>query len=124
MARKNYLEVSPAQEAEAGQQVRARVESQSRTNDTYQADTREDGKVLRRPEDDDVWHKRTIDAGSRHDELDSDDAEDLAVLINDASLSSANIPGTKPVDKTSEGTLSRTYQFLNRLIAGSSQKPA
>jgi hypothetical protein len=123
MARKNDLEVTPAQEAEAGQHVRARVESPSKTIDKDRADTGENGKVLRRPEDEDVRQKGTIDAGSRHDELDSDDAEDLAGLINDASLSGANIPGTKPADKISEGTLRRTYYYMTKLFAGSSQKP-
>jgi hypothetical protein len=125
MARKNNLEVSPAQKAEAGQQVRAREEPPSKTNDTDRAGTEENGKVLRGSKDDDARHKGTIDARSRHDELDSDDAEDLAGLINDASLSGANIPGAKPTDKRSEGRLSRIYNdILNRLIAGSSQKPA
>jgi hypothetical protein len=123
MAKKNDLEVSPAQEAEAGRQVRARVEYPSNTNGTDRDDTGENGKVLRRAEDDDAQHKGTTDAGSRHDELDSDDAEDLAGLINDASLSGTNIPGTKPVDKTSEGTFRRTYTFMTTLFTGGSQKP-
>ena len=123
MARKNNLEVSPAQGAEAGQRVRARVESPSRTNDTDRADTEENGKVLRKPENDDARHKGTIDARSRHDELDSDDAEDLAGLINDASLSGANSLGTKPANKITEGTFSRAYNLLKQLFTGSSQKP-
>lgn len=115
MARKNDLEVSPAQEAEAGRQVRALAEYPSKANGTDRNDTGENGKVLRRAEDE------TIDAGSRHDELDSDDAEDLAGLINDASLSGTNISGTKPADKTSEGTFMRTYNFMTAYF--SSPKP-
>lgn len=124
MARKNNLEVSPAQDAEAVQQVRARVESPSRTNITDRVDTRENYKAFQRPEDDDEQHNGTIYTGSRHDELDSEDAEDLAGLINGASLSGANIPTRKPTDRISEGTFSRTFNSVKEFFIGSSQKPA
>jgi hypothetical protein len=126
MARKNDLEVSPAQEAEGAQQgLRARVPSPSRTNDKDRADTGENGNIFRSLEDDNVQQEGTTDAGSRYrGQLDDNDAEDLAVLINDASLSGANLPGTKPADKASEGTLSRTFNFMTGFFASSSQKLA
>jgi hypothetical protein len=124
MARKNNLEVSPAQDAGAVQQVRARVEYPSRTNIIDRADTRENDEAFQRSEDDDEQHNGTIYTGSRHDELDSEDAEDLAGLINGASLSGANIPARKPADRTSEGTFSRTFNSVKEFFTGSSQKPA
>jgi len=124
MARKNNLEVSPAQDSEAVQQVRARVESPSRTIITDRADTRENDEAFQRPEDDDEQHNGTIYTGSPHDELDSEDAEDIAGLINGASLSGANIPTRKPADRISEGTFSRTLNSMKEFFIGSSQKPA
>jgi hypothetical protein len=124
MARKNNLEVSPAQDAETVRQVRARVESPSRTNITDRADTRENYEAFQMPEDDDEQHNGTIYTGSRHDELDSEDAEDIAGLINGASLSGANIPTRKPADRISEGTFSRTFNSVKEFFTGSSQKPA
>lgn len=122
MARKNDLEIRPAHEGEAAQQIRARIAPPS-TNDKGQVDIGGNGEVCKRPEDSNAWDNETIDGSSRNGELESDDADNLAGLINDASLSGANIPGNKPVDKPSTGTLSRTINFMTTLFVGSSQKP-
>jgi hypothetical protein len=124
MARKNDLEVSPAQEAKDVQRVRARVKTSLRTNNRDEADTGENTETFRWLENDDARHSGTIDAGSRPGELDDDDAENLAGLINVASLSGGNAPSTKPADKPLEGALSRTFNTVFGFITGGSQKQA
>lgn len=111
MARKNDLEVSPAQrEGSAQDTLRARVQSLSKTKNEDRANDGENGEMSTDTDDDNARREGvTIASGQHREQQDDDDAEGLAGIINNV-LSGSTQPGAKSAVKESESSWGQAFK--------------